>query len=97
MKDISEVKERLLRHKNELRSRYGVSELGIFGSLVRGEGGESSDLDVLVEFEEAPGLLKFLELEEYLSELTGMKVDLVRKKSVRAELRDSILGEAVML
>jgi len=97
MKDIDTLKAILERHKEELKERYHVKELGIFGSYVRGEAGEESDIDILVEFDVVPGLLKFIELEEYLSELLGMKVDLVRKKSVREELKDSILEEVVMI
>jgi len=55
-----------------------------------------SDVDILVEFDVVPGLLKFIELEDYISELLGMKADLVRKKSIREELRERILGEVVM-
>jgi hypothetical protein len=97
MKDIDTLKAILERHKEELKERYHVRELGIFGSYVRGEAGEESDVDILVEFEEVPGLLKFIELEEHLSELLGVKVDLVRKKSVREELKGSILEEVVMI
>jgi predicted nucleotidyltransferase len=97
MKDIETLKAILERHKEELKERYHVKELGIFGSYVRGEAGEGSDIDILVEFDVVPGLLKFIELEEYLSELLGIKVDLVRKKSVREELKDSILEEVVMI
>ncbi len=97
MKDISELKAALERHKGELRERYRVKEIGIFGSYVRGEAEKESDLDILVEFEEAPGLLGFIELEEYLSEILGVEVDLVRKKSIRKELKDDILREAIMI
>jgi len=97
MKDIDTLKAILEAHKEELKERYHVKELGIFGSYVRGEAGEGSDIDILVEFEVVPGLLKFIELEEHLSELLGVKVDLVRKKSVREELKESILEEVVMI
>ena len=97
MKDIDTLKAILERHKEELKERYHVKELGIFGSYVRGEAGEGSDIDILVEFDLVPGLLKFIELEEHLSELLGVKVDLVRKKSVRGELKDSIFKEVVMI
>ncbi len=74
-----------------------MREISLFGSRVRGEGRPTSDLDLLVEFERVPGLLRFLELEEYLSQLLGIQVDLVRKASVREELRAEILGEAVLV
>jgi len=59
---------RILRqHLPEIREKYSVSYLGVFGSYVRGEQTSESDLDVLVEFDETPGLLKYIELEYYLS------------------------------
>lgn len=97
MKRREEIERILREHKAELRERYGVREIGLFGSYVRGEQRRRSDVDILVEFDTVPGLLKFLELEEYLSRLLGVRVDLVRKASIRKELRERILGEVVML
>jgi len=97
MKSLEEIKDILRAHKPELAERYKVREIGIFGSYVRGKQRKRSDVDILVEFEVVPGLLKFIELEDYLSRLLGMRVDLVRKKSIREELRERILGEVLML
>lgn len=97
MKNLEEIKEILQAHKLELVAKYHIKEIGIFGSYVRGEQKRRSDVDILVEFEVVPGLLKFIELEEYLARLLGVPVDLVRKKSIRQELRSRILGEVVML
>jgi predicted nucleotidyltransferase len=97
MKSLEEIKTILQQHKEELRAKYKVKEIGVFGSYVRGQQRKQSDIDILVEFEVVPGLLKFIELEDYLSELLGVKVDLVRKSSIREELRDTILQEVVML
>lgn len=96
MKTREEIMRILREHKAELREKYGVREIGLFGSYVRGEQRRRSDVDILVEFDVMPGLLKFLELEEYLSQLLGVKVDLVRKASIRPELRERILGDVVM-
>ena len=85
----------LKNHKQSLRKRYKISEIGIFGSYVRGEQKRGSDIDVLVEFEEIPGLLKFIQLESYLGEVLKEKVDLVHKKALRPQLRDIILGEVI--
>jgi len=52
-------------------------------------------VDIVVEFEEVLGLIKFIEIEEYLSKLLGRKVDLVRKPAIRKELRDKILKDVV--
>jgi predicted nucleotidyltransferase len=97
MKSLEEIKRILQQHKEELRAKYKVEEIGVFGSYVRGQQKKRSDIDILVEFEVVPGLLKFIELEDYLSKLLGIKVDLVRKSSIREELRDTILQEVVML
>ncbi len=63
----------------ELQEEYGVESLGIFGSYGRGEQGEGSDLDVLVEFSETPTLLDLAGLERHLSDLLGVEADLVPK------------------
>lgn len=97
MKRREEIERIIREHKAELREKYSVREIGLFGSYVRGDQRRRSDVDILVEFDVVPGLLKFLELEEYLSHLLGLRVDLVRKASIRKELRDHILGEVVML
>jgi len=97
MKEGGEIMRILREHKAALREKYGVREIGLFGSYVRGEQRRRSDVDILVEFDVVPGLLKFLELEEYLSRLLGVRVDLVRKASIRQELRERILSEVVML
>ena len=87
---------RILRnHKQSLRTRYKISEIGIFGSYVRGEQKRGSDIDVLVEFKVIPGLLKFIQLENYLGEVLKERVDLVHKKALRPQLRDIILGEVI--
>jgi len=56
-----------------------------------------SDVDILVEFERPVSLLRVSSLENYLSDLINMKVDVVRKRSIRKELKENILNEAVNL
>lgn len=94
---LEKVKKVLKEHKEELRVKYGVKEIGIFGSYVRGENRESSDLDILVEFEDDAkiDLIKFVELENYLSELLGVKVDLVDKTALKPAIGERILQEVV--
>ncbi|MBI5967891.1 MAG: nucleotidyltransferase family protein [Deltaproteobacteria bacterium] len=95
MPSLKEIDEILKAHKEELYKKYLVVEIGIFGSIVRGEQKKRSDIDILVEFEKVPDLLKFINLERYLSRLLKKKVDLVSKKAIRPELKDRILGEVV--
>ncbi len=97
MKNIEEIKSIIISQKDNLRKMYRVKEIGIFGSYVRGEQQEKSDLDVLVEFEQPVSLLWMVKVENYLSELLGIKVDLVPKKDVRYELKERIIKEAVFL
>jgi len=98
-KSIEEIKEILKEHKEEVSRKYNVSEIGIFGSFVRGEQKKRSDLDILVEFDEEniPSLLKLIEMERYLQRLLRKKVDLVMKSSIRPELKDIILKEVVYI
>jgi len=97
MMNLKEIQKILSEHKKELYEKYKIKEIGIFGSFVRGEQSKESDIDIVVEFEEVPGLIKFIEIEEYLSKLLGRKVDLVRKPAIREELKDKILKEVVYI
>ena len=91
------VKTVLRRHLPFLADEYHVDSLGFFGSYVREEQGPSSDLDVLVTFDQAPSLLKFIELENYLTDALGVKVDLVVKDTLKKRIGDRILNEVVPL
>ena len=95
MNTIEEIKEILARHKDELRKSYKVKEIGVFGSYVRGQQKEKSDVDILVEFEEVPGLFKFVELESHLAAILGIKVDLVMKSALKPMIGKHILREVV--
>lgn len=87
----------LKQHLPELHQQFSVKSLGIFGSYVRGQQREDSDLDVLVNFEETPSMLKFISLEDRLSELTGVQIDLVMEDSLRPHIGKRILQEVVRL
>lgn len=81
----------------DLRERYGVRALSVFGSFVRGEDKRGSDLDVLVEFEphRTVTLLEFVRLENELSDLLGVKVDLVERAGLKQRIGTRVLEEAV--
>lgn len=78
-----------------LAERYSVEKLEVFGSYVRAEQKKNSDLDVLVTFKEVPSLLTFIAIENYLSDLLGVKVDLVMKDSLKPRIGKNILREAI--
>lgn len=97
MKTLEEIQQWLVQNKSLLKERYKVRELGIFGSYIRQEQTEASDVDVLVEFSETPSLLKFVNLENYLSDSLEVKVDLVHKSGLKLRIGERILAEVVYL
>jgi predicted nucleotidyltransferase len=86
----------LRQHKQEIRDRFGVERIGIFGSFVRGEEKQESDVDILVEFREGEKTFdNYMDLKFYLEDLFGRKVDLVMKDAIKRRLREPILSEVV--
>jgi len=91
-----ETIQRLLRLElPRLKRDYSVRTLEVFGSFVRGEATQDSDLDLLVEFVDAPTLFAFVRLEDQLSRLLDVKVDLVMKSSLKPNIGARILSEAI--
>ncbi len=93
MKTFEEIKEIIQRHKEDLKKEYGVKEIGLFGSYVRGEQKKISDVDVLIELEKPIGFVKFIKLENRISDILGLKVDLVTKKALKPYIGKRILQE----
>lgn len=96
-KTLEEIKKILKENQTVLREKFKVKEMGIFGSFVRGEQKKRSDVDILVEFEEVISLLKLAGLENFLTDLIGIKVDVVPKEDIRPELKKRILEEVIRL
>jgi len=92
---VAEYAHVLREHLPQLRELHGVSTLGIFGSHVRDEQNDDSDLDVLVEFDRPIGLLGLMATERHISELLEVKVDLVMKESLERRIGRAILEEVV--
>ena len=99
IRTLTEMKEILKRDEKDLKKRYSIKMIGIFGSYLRGEAKGDSDLDILIEFvrDTEIGLLKFVEIENYLSDLLGVKVDLVEKSALKPIIGKHILKEVVYL
>ena len=93
--ELERYLETLRKHLPELARKYHVRSLEVFGSFVRNEQTEGSDLDLLVTFDEVPGLLRYIEIEYHLSDLLGIKVDLVMPTSLKPRIGQNILREAV--
>lgn len=94
MKTVNEIKKVLAEHKEELKQKYNVKEIGIFGSYVRGEQTKNSDLDILVKFRKPIGL-DFVELADYLEAVLKTKVDLVSSGAIKPSRRKYIMQDLV--
>ena len=89
------IRATLHAHMPVLAEEYHVSSLGIFGSYLRNEQTSKSDLDILVSFAETPSLLRFIKLENYLTDLLHIKVDLVMRDALKPKIGERILREVV--
>ncbi|HHH83550.1 MAG TPA: DNA polymerase beta [Chloroflexi bacterium] len=94
-KALGELLEDLRRLYPVINERYKVASLGVFGSYVRKEQDEESDLDVLVTFHETPSLLRFVELENFLADELGVKVDLVMRDALKPEIGRRIMHQVI--
>jgi uncharacterized protein len=92
---LEKILEILRKQIPMLAERYSVETLEVFGSYVRSEQKKDSDLDILITFKEVPSLLTFIAIENYLSDLLGVKVDLVMKDSLKPKIGKRILREAI--
>lgn len=97
MKTFKEIREILQLEKAHLAREYGITELGVFGSYVRGEQHADSDIDILIALEEPPrmDLFDLVNLEDYLSELLGSEVDIAIKENLRRRIGQRILREVI--
>lgn len=94
MKNKEETVKAIKALQEELK-KYKVLDIGLFGSIVRGEQKQTSDIDVLVDFAEDADLFDLVGLGLFLEEKLGQKVDVVPRKALRKELREGVLKEVV--
>ncbi|MDP8290492.1 MAG: nucleotidyltransferase family protein [Candidatus Susulua stagnicola] len=92
-KDIEEIKRKIL----PILRDYEVKKVALFGSCVRGEMREESDIDILVDIKADISLLGFVGLKQKIEEAVGCKVDLVEYDTLKPLLREKILKEQVVL
>jgi predicted nucleotidyltransferase len=96
-KDVAHLSKIIRQHLPKLIQDYNISYLGIFGSYIRGEQKEDSDIDILVEFSKESDLLEFIGLKQELSETLGVEVDLVMKSALKPRIGKKILEEVVQI
>jgi predicted nucleotidyltransferase len=94
---LEEILALLREHLPELSRKYRVKSLRVFGSYVRGAAGKRSDLDILVEYTHPPDIFGFMDLEEELSAITGVKVELTSAGALRGNIGRRILQEVVQV
>jgi uncharacterized protein len=92
-----EIISKLKAQKAILFKKYKIKNIGIFGSYIRNEETNDSDIDILVEFTETPGMKEFFQAEEYLEKLLNKKIDMVREKAIRKELKEEIMSEVIYI
>ena len=94
--ELQEALAILRAHRPEIAT-YGAQSIALFGSVVRGEAGPDSDVDILVDFApgEVVGFFRFRRLRRYLEGILGREVDLVTRAALKPQLRERILKEAV--
>ena len=91
-----EVLVTLAEHQEELRRQYGVKSLALFGSVARNEATDTSDIDVLVDFEQTVTLFDLVALQLDLERILGVsKVDVVMRDSIYPQIKETILSEAI--
>ena len=95
MRNLDELRQILTAQKRSICENYQITELGIFGSYVRGEQTEISDIDILIDYEIAPSFVTLVELRDRLSEIFDLKVDIVTKNGLKTLIRDRVLAEEI--
>jgi uncharacterized protein len=95
MKNKEEILKTLSQEMPFLKDRYQVKQCGLFGSYAYGRISTKSDVDILVQFEKPVGFFKFIELEDYLSEKLGIKVDLVTEEALKPLIRPHVMERVV--
>ena len=94
VKNLQEIEKILKEYKSELKQKFKVNRIGIFGSYIREEQTKLSDVDLLVELIEPIGW-EFVDLKEFLEGILGVNVDLVTINALKPQLKDIILNEVV--
>ena len=87
--------EMLKKQEATIKKKYSVKKIGVFGSAIRDDFKEGSDIDVLAEFDSPVGFFDFIRLENFLSGILNRKVDLISRKALKPAIKDEILKETI--
>jgi predicted nucleotidyltransferase/DNA-binding XRE family transcriptional regulator len=94
VRDVGQIAARIRPHGPELQERFGIEHVGVFGSFARGRQTDGSDVDLLVGMPR-PGGFVFIEAAEYLEELLGREVDVMRPEGLSLRLRHRVMREEI--
>jgi predicted nucleotidyltransferase len=97
MQNTKEILDTIRQSKQHLTSMFKLREVGVFGSAIRGEQRDGSDIDVLVDLDAHADLLDLIGIGQYLEELLHAKVDVVPRAALRQEFREQVLREVCYL
>ena len=97
MKSKEEILSILRGLKEYLKDKYFIIEIGAFGSLMRGEETQDSDLDLLIDFKDGASLFTLTSLASFLEEKLQMKVDIIPKHALREEIKKSVFKDMILL
>ncbi len=100
MSELEIIRQKISENKEYLKKTYGVEEIGVFGSVARGEQTHESDVDVVVTLNQekvSVGLFKFFDMQRFLENLFNRKVDLMTKKSIRPAFRKYIFPNIIYI
>lgn len=97
MTEVEKIIEKLKEIKPELEKSYFVREIGVFGSYVRNEQTENSDIDILIDYNKGMTLFDVVDLQNFLENMFKKKVDVVFKKSLRPRIGKRILSEVIYI
>jgi len=95
--NLLNIKNKLRTELPKLAKEFNVKTIEVFGSYIKNKQTEQSDIDLLITFTITPSLLKFIALENYLSDLLQIKVDLIMKNLIKPRLRKNILSESIRI
>lgn len=95
MKTKNDIMRILKEELPQLRNKYGIKTIGLFGSYSREEQGMESDVDILVQFEKPVGFFKFIAMEEYLKERIGENVEIVTEDALKPYIKPGVLKDVV--
>jgi uncharacterized protein len=93
MLTIREIEQIIIDNKSSLERDFGLKKIGIFGSYIKSNQTDKSDIDIIVELSQPMGFVKFIKLENHLSDLLNAKVDLVTPKALKPFIGKRILEE----